>query len=271
MSSGFIFFIYASFVKKEVQDFGNAKMVETGFPTLMYATALSMQRLAVDIADDPDIRKVAGEARDAWEREGRGSGGPETEILRKKLLRLMRHKWGGITKGLQAKNVEFLFGSDSTSFLRLHEPFAFGDSRDYPVNLAGQVQQTGQPAKGFGTSKYYSGIRGAAPIYAENPETGEATLVGVVEVGQGFSTNVFDMKAIFEDPKLFKNQNQGEMGKVEVAVFLNEDHLTQNIRPVSLEPADRGNSGGRQICSVCFHSPGAKGHSRMQAISQVTG
>ncbi|MFH1136832.1 MAG: response regulator [Pseudomonadota bacterium] len=234
---GAVILTYVGLVHDEIADAEFVRIAQGGFPTLVYAKADSLARLARDIAEDPDIRDLFIQGQKAVEAEGGGAGGPTADIVRRTLADRMNVSRNWLLEGREALRVQFFIGPASNSFLKLSQPDKPGPVAGDAHHLAKKAFETGTTVKGLGTSRDYSGIRGAAPILAPDPASGRAEPIGVVEIGQPFESVLEELKSLFLQPEVI-HALFGQLDvKLNGAVLLRREHLERRAWPDSLAQA----------------------------------
>jgi diguanylate cyclase (GGDEF)-like protein len=153
-------------------------------------------------------------------KRGVESGSPEgrtsAQQARLSLLGLLRPTWEDMTELFSVRQLHYHLGPGSMSFLRVHWPEKFGDRMDdlrYTV-IDTNAERAGRT--GFETGRVYSGLRGVSPVWANDPQTGQRTFVGALEVGTSFEQIL----------PLFTS-NYGP----EAAVFLTKRHIDNKMWP----------------------------------------
>ncbi len=239
---GFVIITYMSLIKGAVNEFDYKRIIEGGLPTEMRSISFEMEKWANLLANDKMIRKLIIESNDALEFEGGGRGKEKTRKLRQLLFRRMNHTWGMMSMGPRSKDVQIYLGEDFTPFMNLKQPDQFGPSRKNTGGLLEEALQSQKAVSGFETSESYSGIRGVAPVFNHDANTGDKKIIGFVEVGT-------DVKGIAENIKtLFSGPGMG----MDIAVLLKKDYLNETAWPGSIK--EKAVSIGRQNEYIIYSS-----------------
>lgn len=199
--------------------------LEHGFQLSLRGVERTMAMLATYVANDPQNRRLFGEAVAAVEAEGGGSGGVEADRLRQRLAANVAPCWNEVARDYQVRQLHFHIGPGSLSFLRVHKPSKFGDRMDECRYTVVHANATGETVTGFETGRVVSGIRGVVPVKYEDPQTGRTRQVGALEAGTSFATIL---------PSLAE-----ELG-ADVAIYLTGDHVRRNIWPEMIGKAFEG-------------------------------
>jgi two-component system sensor histidine kinase/response regulator len=213
LDAGFVLVSYLGSVKNEVEQSAYAKVLEGGFPTHISSTALSMEHLARNLSQDHAIQELFLAGRRAVVEEGTPVGGARAAAIRRKLTNWIQLHWGVLLQPEMDLKVSFLIGNGDTVFLRVGQPGDYGDQLAEERRLPRLVFQEQKPKRMFETGRYYSGLRGAAPVVVKDPETDVEQLVGVIEVGQPFGPILWRFQELFRETGL----------NLEAAAFLKTD------------------------------------------------
>ncbi len=236
IDAGFIVVKYVVVVKREVEDFEFVRIVEGGFPTLIYSTAVSMQKTAAHIAQDPVIRDLFWRGYKAVELEGRNLEDPDLSPVKRALSERINYHWRWVVHGPKARYVSFYLGPKSLSFSQVDRSKEYGGMGGEANDLAQVVFQTGQEGTSYRTSRDYSGIRGAAPVMIRDPDTGREVRAGVVEVGQDFAGIIQNIKELFEDPATARDLFAESYMNINIAVLLPKEGLEKDDKEKTDDP-----------------------------------
>jgi signal transduction histidine kinase len=146
------------------------------------ATLSSLMQMAEMVRGDNHIRRDLSAARQAWEEEGRGPGGPRTAILRQEILNHVLPGWTLLKRDYGLRQMHFHFGPEITSFLRMHKPEKFGDSLAAIRPIDADTFREGTPRSGTEIGVDGLGVRAVLPIHAAADGTA-SPLIGTLEVG----------------------------------------------------------------------------------------
>ena len=199
LDCGFVLVAYFGSVKHEVGNTAYVRLIEGGFPTQISSTALSLQHLAQNLADDDHIKTLLAEGRSAVAEEGGPAGGFQAADIRRRLSAWIQVRWGFLIKGSMQLNVDFLIGQGDQVFLNVNHVDEFGGILLADRRLPRRVFKDRNPDRSFETGPDYSGLRGAAPVIFRDPDTGQDLLVGVVEVGQDFGPILTNFRELFRE------------------------------------------------------------------------
>ena len=222
---GFIILTYIYFVKHEFDRSEFAQLVEGGFPTYVRSSALTLKKLSEDLAANVTVQELLAEGMLALEQEGGGAGRGRTAEARQALIHLVRNRHPTIFYEPGTLHIHFILAPDSTSFLRVGLPGAYGDDTKKLHHLAQKAFETGEPCQGFSTTRNFSGIMGAAPVYHTDPKTNNRVLVGVVEVGQDFRHNIEILRELLNDLAVMTDFFDGPVVDLNIAVMLDNQYL----------------------------------------------
>ena len=196
------------------------RQIENGIRLNLDATGLRMQQIAMFVASDPRFQQEFLAGKRAVNEEGGGAGGPKAAQIRTRLLELTKQSQSELAKHYDFRQLHFHFGPGSTSFLRVHQPEKFGDNMDDVRHTVVFTNRTKQPTTGFETGRIFPGIRGVAPVFATDPETGKDVHVGAVEAGTSFFGTI---------QKISNSQHVG------IAVLLKMSHMRETVWPEYLQ------------------------------------
>ncbi|MBU0688659.1 MAG: diguanylate cyclase [Gammaproteobacteria bacterium] len=202
------------------------------FEVEMGNTALSMQQTATFVASMPEVQLAFHQGRLAAEHEGGGAGGPRAKLARERLLKLINTPWQELREHYDTRQLHFQFGSNATSFLRVHATDRFGDDLDGVRHTIFHALRDQRPTKGFECGRIICGIRGVTPVFLNGQHAGDSRFIGVLEAGTSFRT----LLELLEKPSQAK-----------FAVLLSMSHLSDTYFPDRLErlkqenPALNGN------------------------------
>lgn len=205
--------LYASLEQEIVES-------RAAFRLAMDSTTDMLQQMAAFVAANPKVQQLFLAGKQAIEAEGGGAGGAQAAAARQALLRLVQPGWAEMTQKFDVRQLHFHLGPGSLSFLRVHRPDKFGDRMDHVRYTIVAANDSKHMTRGFETGRVYSGLRGVAPVFADDPETGERIHVGALEAGTSFQ-NLFDTLQHHSDTQF--------------AVLLTPGHLKANVWPEFLK------------------------------------
>jgi diguanylate cyclase (GGDEF)-like protein len=189
-------------------------------------TALSMQQTATFVASMPEVQQAFLQGRFAAEQEGGGAGGPRAKLARERLLNLVSTPWQELRDHYDTRQLHFQFGSNATSFLRVHATDRFGDNLEGVRHTIFHALRDQRPTKGFECGRIICGIRGVTPVFL-NQHADDARFIGVLEAGTSFRT----LLELLEKPSQAK-----------FAVLLSMSHLSDTYFPDRLERLKKENT-----------------------------
>ena len=252
--SGGVVLTYMALVHDEIANSEFVRIAQGGFPTLMYSESDSLAKLADDLAKDQEIKNLFIQGGKAVEAEGGGAGGPTSAIIRRTLAENLNTSLKWLLQGRDALYVQFFIGPADNSFLKMFNRDNYGPVDRRAYILARKAFETGSVIKGFGTSRFYSGLRGAAPIMAPGPD-GVPRPIGVVEVGLPFEALLAQLKDQFLQPEV-KKALFGHMNvQLHGAVLLSKDHLERRAWPDAML-----NRGPEETCGGDYYIYTSNGH-----------
>ncbi|MBT8366466.1 MAG: response regulator [Deltaproteobacteria bacterium] len=192
----------------------------------MTSLGLFLERDAVHLSHDNEIKKWVYQAQKSLRAEGGGKGGAETLEIRNALHNYLysRYHWikrmkkamgkmpdipdpppppGPMNKlqGIGGQNIQFVIAPENVSLLRTHEPEQFGDVPSTYKNLLHQAEKQNVPLNGLDIGPYYAGLRGIAPI-SFNGQNDKGGVVGYVEVGQSFENILINLKNLLKEQQI---------------------------------------------------------------------
>ncbi|MDY0267481.1 diguanylate cyclase domain-containing protein [Trichloromonas sp.] len=185
-----------------------------GFALEMAYTNLGQLSLLISRNDELNQLFLAG--KKAVEAEGGGAGGPQAERFRQALLARVKGGWDEMAKAFGVRQLHYHLGPGSLSFLRVHRPEKYGDRMDDLRHTIVDTHEEKTGRYGFETGRIYSGLRSVVPIWTHDPESGERTYVGALEVGTSFD----QLLSSFADSY-----------SVHAAVLLTKDHVESKMFP----------------------------------------
>jgi len=188
--------------------------VHKAFALALSTVATTMQQIATMVAHDPRVQELFLQGRMAVELEGGGPGGEQAARIRQALYAHLEQVWGEMADRYDVRQLHFHLPPGSLSFLRVHKPEKFGDTMHDVRFTIVDANDTRLPVKGFETGRVYSGIRGVAPVFARDPETGDRVHVGALEAGTSFETLLQDLSRTFD---------------ARFAVLLGWEHVKRNM------------------------------------------
>jgi diguanylate cyclase len=197
-----------------------SKTIRASFEQALAATEIRMLQIATFVAADTDIQQLFLEGKKAVEAEGGDGGGQQAAIIREQLYKKVSASRAALADSFDFRQLHFHFGPGSLSFLRVHAPHKFGDRMDTVRHTIVAVNEFKKPVSGFETGRVYSGIRGVAPVFAYDPETGKRVYVGALEAGTSFESTL---------------KNVAELQNINLAAAFTVDHLKANVWPRFLE------------------------------------
>ena len=229
----FILINYLSSWEAFEKDLATAKThLESTFFVSLFTVEDNMQQIATYIANVPEIQDLFLKGKKAVEKEGGGQGGPLAAEIRSQLYDRVKAGWEKMIENYDVRQLHFHLGPGSLSYLRVHKRKKFGDRMDHVRHTIVDVNTYLQPVKGFETGRVYSGIRGAVPVFAKDPESGRTVHVGALEAGTSMET-------------VLKNLRYAT--RFEVAAILRKDHLQKYVWPEFLQQRLRQDRFGEQM------------------------
>ena len=96
----------------------------------------------------------------------------------------VRHSNAGL------RQIHVHLAPETTSFLRMLAPAAFGDALRRSRQLVEDVQRDGQRRSGFEIGPAYAGLRGVVPVWTSGSDSGG--LIGSLEVGVSVGMTLLD-------------------------------------------------------------------------------
>ena len=217
---GFIIISYIGLVGHGINQMNYLKVLETGFPTLLYSNASAMEQLAVNIAEEPIVKKTALQAYLMSTNDDAETSELQLGEIRRKLYHFFYSRWGFLNRGRIRKQVHLYVGDPPVSFMSLYRPDEYGGPAPEYDPLVKAVLDTGKSAKGFGASRFYTGLRGAAPIYAQLEDGQVPKLIGIVEIGQDFQEEIEVLRDLFDDLDTRDEIFKDSPGSLHLAVLL---------------------------------------------------
>ena len=179
-------------------------------------TGNHMQQMATFIAENEQVQQLFLQGKEAVAAEGGGTGGPMAAAARQALYEKVGNRWQILQERYDVRQLQFHLGPGSVSFLRVHQPTKFGDPMDKVRHTIVAANRLLVPTKGFETGRINSGIRGAAPVVAVQPETGAQVHVGTLEAGTSFASMLERLESA---------------SGARFAVFLDRQHMIENMWP----------------------------------------
>ena len=168
-------------LERELREVTQALRV--GLITTLDVTRREMQHLASLMAVDPEVRYFVSRAHEVVQLEGGGAGGPMAEKVRETFaLRMERRRELRWSDELAARQIEFHILPGAVNFLRVRDPYRFGDSLVGVRPIVATVHELDMPASGFEVGRMYAGLRGIHPVHSHDEDT-RPFLAGSVEVG----------------------------------------------------------------------------------------
>lgn len=206
-------------------DLTDAK-IHSSFELALANTEIRMIQLATFAAEDERVQQLFLAGKKAMEEEGGDRGGDRAAAIRNDLFALMEGPCKKLINLYDFRQLHFQLGPGALSFLRVHWPSKFGDRLDDIRNIIIAVNENQQAATGFETGRVSSGIRGVAPVFAFDHESGQKVYVGALEAGTAFQTTL-DAVAKSQDTN--------------IAVVLSLEHLQNRIWPDFLKKSLQNN------------------------------
>ncbi|MDD2685895.1 MAG: diguanylate cyclase [Gallionella sp.] len=193
-----------------------AQYLQDLFTVELGNTSLRMQQMATFIASMPEVQQAFYQGRVAVESEGGGAGGARASQARAHLLQLINAPWQELRDHFDTRQLHFQFGSNATSFLRVHATDRFGDKLEgVRHTIFDAIRDQGATA-GFECGKVICGIRGVAPVFHSQTGGINHDFIGVIEAGTSFRS----LLELIEKPSQAK-----------FAVLLSMSHLSQIYFP----------------------------------------
>jgi len=165
------------------------------FDSQLASTATRMQQTAAYIAMDRDVQQLFLQGTQAVEAEGGGAGGVKAARARQALLQQLQEPWKKMQDEYDTRQLDFEYGEQATSFLRLHAPEHFGDALAPTRFAVRDAIQQRKPTMGFEIGRIVSGIRGVVPVSAHPHGTDKPVFIGVLEAGTSFSVMLQQLEA----------------------------------------------------------------------------
>jgi hypothetical protein len=190
--------------------------VQTSFELAYNGTRQRMLEIASYAANSPDVQQAFLAGRKAVEREGGAAGGADAATARKRLLELSQQSWKKLKREFDFRQMQFHLPPGDTSFLRVHAPHRFGDDLSPIRHTIVTANREQKMVSGFETGRAHSGVRGAAPVFAQDQEKGQRVHVGTLEFGTSLKQTI---------SSLSENQN------VDISILLSLKHLEQIVWP----------------------------------------
>jgi len=178
-----------------------------------------MEQLASYVASFPAVRQLFLAGRKAVEQEGGGAGGEEAAKIRDKLLTVSQDIWFLLGQGFDVLQMHYHLPGKATSFLRVHQPEAYGDQLAPFRQMLIDAHESESLIGGLEVGRGDLALRGVAPVYAYDPELGTDVYVGTLELANLLKRLVNDVAA---------NQD------VELALLLDMEKLDEMIWPEHL-------------------------------------
>ncbi len=104
--------------------------------------------------------------------------------------------------------------------MRVHRPEKYGDDLSGVRHTIVTTNETRQQQSGFESGRVYSGLRGAVPMFATDPQSGERIHLGALEAGTSFT---YLLNLIKQDVD------------THIAVVLNREHVESTMWPESVK------------------------------------
>jgi len=213
--------LYASNRTLERTMQSQSEELRASFDLALSLTYRNMMQLAMFISSDPEIQRQFLQGKQAVEAEGGGEGGEMTERYRNQLYSHLAPSWTELTRSYDVRQLHFHLGPGSLSYLRVHRPEKYGDRMDDLRYTIVETNAELTARTGFETGRVYSGLRAIVPVFATDPNSGESTHVGALEVGTSFA----NIMHLFDDG----------LEAEQVAVLLHREHVENAMWPEAIE------------------------------------
>jgi len=197
-------------LSKRAQDHQNE------FGIMLEMTYTNMMQMAKFISNDHELNQLFLQGKKAVEASGTLTGGANAQRTRQQLLKQVKPAWDQLTAEFNVRQLHYHLGPGSLSFLRVHAPDKYGDRMDDLRHTIVDTNADKTPHTGFETGRIYGGLRAVTPIWAQNPDNGENTHVGALEVGTSFDLIL----------PMFEN-----FYAVDTVVLLTQDHIESRMWP----------------------------------------
>ncbi len=169
-----LLFLLAGYFNWQAQDRELNHQLETAADELKAAASVSLSDLQQQMLGlgqlillDQQTQQHIEAAWRAWQEEGEGSGGAQTQHQRQQLYAHLEPVWSQLNQSLGIHQMQLHFmdrQGRNRSFLRMHAPQQYGDDLTQLRPIIDTTHATGQAASGFEVGRFASGVRGAMPV-----------------------------------------------------------------------------------------------------------
>ncbi|MCK5697011.1 MAG: response regulator [Gammaproteobacteria bacterium] len=160
----------------------------TAFNTELESTYENLLLIATLYAEDKHIQDLFFQGKVALAKEGGGSGGAESALIRQKILDHTLSGWNIAKKNFNVRQLHFHLGPGDTSFLRVHWPEKFGDNMDNVRFTVVDTNKEQLQRSGFEIGRVDSGIRSMVPIFYQKNKNAKKQFIGTLEAGTSFTS-----------------------------------------------------------------------------------
>jgi|GEM_PF-3236014 diguanylate cyclase (GGDEF)-like protein len=153
-----------------------------GFEIALYNTELKLTEIAAFVAGIPEVKADLAAAAQAVA----AGDDAAADRSREALLAVVGLRWKSLQFKYLLRQFSFYVPPGSTAFLRVQQPYEYGDQISDPASPVVTAMRTAQPQSGFAIDRLSTGVRGVAPIEIGDRTGSAGSRVGAIEVGSSF-------------------------------------------------------------------------------------
>jgi diguanylate cyclase (GGDEF)-like protein len=153
-----------------------------GFEIALYTTELKLTEIAAFVAGIPEVKADLAAAAQAVAAGDEAAADREREAL----LGVVGPRWKALQFKYLLRQFSFYVLPGSTAFLRVQQPYEYGDQITDPTSPVVTAMRSAQPQNGFAIDRLSTGVRGVAPIEIGDGTNGTGGRVAAIEVGSSF-------------------------------------------------------------------------------------
>ena len=153
-----------------------------GFEIALYTTELKLTEIAAFVAGIPEVKADLAAAAQAVAADDAAGA----DRARESLLGVVGLRWKALQFKYLLRQFSFYVPPGSTAFLRVQQPYEYGDQLADPASPVVAAMRTAQPQNGFAIDRLSTGVRGVAPIEIGDGANGSGSRVAAIEVGSSF-------------------------------------------------------------------------------------
>jgi signal transduction histidine kinase/DNA-binding NarL/FixJ family response regulator len=155
---------------------------QAAYELVYQSTLVNLMHIATLVSMDNLVHTSLVSANGTLRAEGGGRGGPRSAALREAIMKDVAPGWAVMARDFGARQMQFHFGPQITSFLRVHKPEHFGDDLAALRPIVADTFREAKARTGLEIGVHAVGLRAVLPVHAN----AVGAPIGTLEVGASF-------------------------------------------------------------------------------------